>query len=425
MVGTFGMPGKLALVVVLKLVYLFRDVNNSPASLSDFPPAGHRVNITSEDSLWFRNSHWLMLLAAAGVPLSLLWDFSWESTVGIDLVEAPPHVATYLAIAVAGLTALAFVLMASWSSIGNTCTVRVGVMRAPLGIWVAGWGAVAYLTAFLFDRWWQSQYGLSAGIWHPPQILKTVAFFSVVMGAWLFGLMRQNQSTNERESHGAAAFVIEGGLVLALISVVTLMSIYPNRQHSASFYRIACGTYPLVLVAVTLAGKSRWPATVAALTYTLLFCVMVWLLPLFPAKPQVPPIYNPLEHLMPPPFPLLLVVPAIALDLLCRNKLPFALPVKRWKQAIAAGLTFFIAFISTQWIFAEFLLSDLADNWFFAGGGRHWPFFLKIDSLSRTQFWKTADDEMNLANTAIVAALAVAAAYLGLWIGAWMKAVRR
>ncbi len=31
----------------------------------------------------------------------------------------------------------------------------------------------------------------------------------------------------------------------------------------------------------------------------------------------------------------------------------------------------------------------------FAGGGRHWPFFLKIDSMSRVIFWKTPQDEMN------------------------------
>ena len=47
------------------------------------------------------------------------------------------------------------------------------------------------------------------------------------------------------------------------------------------------------------------------MVYTLIFCATVWLLPLFPAKPQVAPIYNPLDHLMPPPFPLLLIVPAL------------------------------------------------------------------------------------------------------------------
>ena len=72
-----------------------------------------------------------LLLAAAGIPASLLWDFSWESTVGIDLAWAPPHVATYLAVALAGLLALG----AMWRGDG----VRIGKWRAPLGAWVALW----------------------------------------------------------------------------------------------------------------------------------------------------------------------------------------------------------------------------------------------------------------------------------------------
>ena len=152
---------------------------------------------------------------------------------------------------------------------------------------------------------------------------------------------------------------------------------------------------------------------------------MVWLLPLFPAKPQVPPIYNPLEHLLPPPFPLLLVAPAIGLDLLFRKHPQFSQLTRPWLQAVIAGLVFFIVFLVTQWTFAEFLLTDLADNWFFVGGGRHWPFFLKIDSLSRTAFWNTAREGMTLVNILIAAGLAVIATRAGLWLGTWMKAVKR
>ena len=49
---------------------------------------------------------WLMLLGAAGVPATLLWDFSWESTIGVERFFAPPHSATYLAIAGATCAAL-------------------------------------------------------------------------------------------------------------------------------------------------------------------------------------------------------------------------------------------------------------------------------------------------------------------------------
>jgi hypothetical protein len=89
------------------------------------------------------------------------------------------------------------------------------------------------------------------------------------------------------------------------------------------------------------------------------------------------------------------------------------------------GIAFFILFVATHWIFAEFLLTDLADNWFFAGGGRHWPFFLKIDPLARVNYWGADQDPMNLASALVTIGLAVLAARFGLWIGAWMSRLRR
>src|SRR6185295_1962313 len=101
-------------------------------------------------------------------------------------------------------------------------------------------------------------------------------------------------------------------------------------------------------------------------------------------------------HLLPPPFPVLLIVPALVIDLLLSR---FPWPSHRgrsWFLAGAAGISFFIFFLGAQWAFAEFLLSDLADNRFFAGGGRHWPFFLKIDPVARVEFWGARQDAMNL-----------------------------
>ena len=64
---------------------------------------------------------WLMLVGALGVALSLLWDLSWEPSVGIDRVWGLPHVATYLAIALAGCGALALIVRGTSSAIA-TCT---------------------------------------------------------------------------------------------------------------------------------------------------------------------------------------------------------------------------------------------------------------------------------------------------------------
>ena len=398
-----------------------------------------------------RAAVWLLLLAAAAIPATLVWDFSWESTVGIDLVWAPAHLGTYLAVALAGLLAVGMVFANTLDPVGRSTGVELGPWRAPLGAWAIAWGALAFAGAMLFDRWWRGAYGLAAGIWHPPQILKAVAFFAVLLGVWLACLSPQNRFPRA----GAFALTFSGaaGLVLALITVVTLVSIYPNRQHAAWFYKVACATYPVVLVAVAKAGKLPFAATFASLAYMAVLCLMVWLLPLYPARPQVAPIYNALDHMMPPPFPLLLILPAVALDALfgnwparLRGRSPIpklsrqepslkvfnskfaifnSLRLQSWFQAGTAGLAFFIIFLGAQWAFSEFLLTGLADNWFFAGGGEHWPFFLKIDPQARQIFWQAKDDPMNFTNTVVSTALAVLAARIGLWLGASMQRLRR
>jgi hypothetical protein len=120
-----------------------------------------------------------------------------------------------------------------------------------------------------------------------------------------------------------------------------------------------------------------------------------------------------------PTFPLLLVVPALALDVLLRRPGhgggDFAF------TAVECGAAFFALFAATQWLVAGFLLSPAADQWLFAGGGRHWPFFLRIDPDARTAFWDFMSPDLDLAGAGLAASLAVAASAAGLWLGRAMK----
>lgn len=357
----------------------------------------------------------LLLLGALGVPLTLLWDFSWESTIGVDPFVSPPHAANYAAVALACAAALGMAGRATRSGDG----VAVGPLRAPLGAWLALWGGLALVAALLFDRWWQANYGLAAGIWHPPQIAKALAYFAIVAGAWVWALGRQH------DLRGALAAALAGGALLLLVAVVTLPQSFANRQHSGAFFALGCGAYPVVLAAQALAGRLRWPASAAALAYLALAAAAVWLLPLFPGSPQAGPVYNPRDHLLPPPFPLLLVVPALALDALLRASPGRAGRGERWLQALEAGLLFAALFIAVQWLFASFLLSPAADGRLFAGGGRHWPFFLRIDPSARTAFWHMLAPELGPLSGALAAALAVGSARAGLWLGAGLRAVQR
>lgn len=365
-----------------------------------------------------RAATWLLLGAVAGIPLSLIWDFSWEATVGVDEFWAPAHTLGFVAVGLAGLVVLAF-------GGGRDGTVSLGGLHAPLGAWLVGWGALAFAAAVLFNRWWQSAYGLAAGLWHPPQILEAGSCFVLAMGAWLLAARWPGNDAPTAESKGGFAIAFAGGSMLALITSMTLTYNYPNRQHAASFFTLACATYPFVLAALIGTGRGRWPATSGAAIYTAIVCAMVWVLPLFPARPLTGPIHNPMDHLAPPPFPLLLLVPALAMDVLMRWRPVSTTRARHWGHAAILGAAFFLLFLCAQWAFAEFLLSDLSDNRFFAGGGRHWPFFLKIEPMARTQFWPTPGDEMNFGHGLAAWALAIVTSRLGLWFGEWAARVRR
>jgi hypothetical protein len=357
----------------------------------------------------------VLLLAALAVPLSLLWDFSWESTIGVDRFFGPPHAANYLAVALAGVASLRMAAEATRAGVGG---VALGRVRAPLGAWLALWGALAFVAALLFDRWWQASYGLAAGIWHPPQIAKALSYFAVVVGAWLVSL------TGPRAEGRALASALACGGVLAMVFVVTAAQSFANRQHSALFLELGCAVFPAILVAQSLAGRGRAPASLAALAFMGLVAALVWILPLVPATPQAGPVYNALDHMLPPPFPLLLIVPALALDGLRR----FAARESRdtgWAAALEAGLAFFILFLATQWAFSAFLLTPAADNAFFAGGGRHWPFFLRIEPAMRTAFWDTVSPGLDWPSAGLAALLAVGSARAGLWLGGALREARR
>jgi hypothetical protein len=162
------------------------------------------------------------------------------------------------------------------------------------------------------------------------------------------------------------------GALLAMISVVTIAQSFANRQHSSVFYELDCATYPLVLTAQSSASRLRAPASAAALAYLGMVGSMVWALPLFAATPQAGPVYNSLDHLLAPPFPLLLIVPALALDSLLHG-----IPSREAGRRLGVGARVRQvagAVRVTQWVFSAFAL--VRRGWLAVCGRRpNLPFF--------------------------------------------------
>ena len=61
-------------------------------------------------------------------------------------------------------------------------SVNVFGLRAPLGVFLAGWGGIAMITSAPFDNWWHAAYGLDVKIVSPPHTLLILGIRGV--SAW-------------------------------------------------------------------------------------------------------------------------------------------------------------------------------------------------------------------------------------------------
>src|ERR1051325_9312561 len=303
----------------------------SPVAAGASHSTGQSATSTVSKDFW---SSFLMTVALSSIAIGITWDISWHETVGRDTFWTPAHMAIYfggvLGGCVGGWLALKCTFFSGPSE--RTSSVRVFGARAPLGAWVAIWGALAMLTSAPFDDWWHNAYGLDVKIVSPPHAVLGLGMFGISVGALLLVLSRQNRlgacssssfaswpAKDGLSTKGSGLFIYAGGVFVLMGSVFLLEYIFPNEQHGAFFYKVCALMYPARLVALSCAGRIAWPATRVAAVYMIFMCVMDWILMLFPAQPKLAPIFNPVTHMVPLPFPLLLIFPALAIDFILRN----------------------------------------------------------------------------------------------------------
>jgi hypothetical protein len=363
-----------------------------------------------------------VVFGATCIPIGALWDISWHSTIGRDTFWTPAHLTIHLGGLVPGFTAGWLALRATYfgTAAERAAAVSLGPFRAPLGAWVIIWGAFAMLLSAPFDDWWHNAYGLDVEILSPPHTVLAAGMYAVAIGSMLLVLAYQNR-TGSRS--GSLLFIYTAGVLLVMSTIIVTEKSYPNQQRGALFYQVSSAIYPMYLIATARAAKVRWAATGAALVYMGIVLAMVWILPLFRAQPLLAPIYNPVDHMVPPGFPLLLVFPGLAIDLLMRG-----LDTRRgfwrdWLLAGALGLGFLAAFLAAQYTFSGFLIGPGADNWFFAGN-RWLPYFARPGDW-RFRFWDLEKDALTLAGLGIALAMAFFKARIALAVGAWMSKVQR
>jgi hypothetical protein len=391
-------------------------------SVAQAPAAQRPVALPRAESAavpWYLTA---MLAGSTSVIVGLLWDISWHMTIGRDTFWTPAHMAIYLGGVLAGLSCGALALKTTFAGTEaeRAVAVRFWGFLAPLGAWVAIWGTFAMLTSAPFDNWWHAAYGLDVKVLSPPHSVLGLGMIAIQLGAMLLALSAQNRAPAGQVRKLGLAHLYAAGIVVLMITTLLLEYAEPNRRHGGLFYELMAALLPFLLVAVARSSRLRWAATITSAFYMLITALMVWILPLFPAHPKLGPINMPVDHMAPPLFPLLLVIPALAIDLLLQHR-----EGKRagWLDAVAIGAAFLALFFAVHWTFAGFQISPAARNWFFAGD-RFWAYF-SHPGLYHYQFWQLKEDPMTARRFGIALLWAVASTRLGLWWGAWMSRVRR
>lgn len=370
----------------------------------------------TEERMW---PLYAVLFASCSIVTGLIWDISWHRTIGRDTFWSPPHVLEQVAALVAGLSCGWLALRTTFGRANGGVGVRFWGFRAPLGAWVCIWGALMTIASAPFDNWWHNAYGLDVKIMSPPHMVLAWGMVAIQVGAMLMCLARQNRAPPDEQRRLSLLYAMSAGILLTMHATVIMeYAAFPNDMHSARFYRFTAIAMPLILVATARPSRLRWPATTTTAVYMAIVVVLMATLQLFPATAKLAPIHNAVTHMVPPPFPILVIVPALAIDLIMRR-----MKTNDWILAVGIGTAFVALMLATHWWWADFLLSPIPRSSLLAPD--KWDYYIRLGEW-RYQYWDTeASAGLFWQRMAIAVATAIVSARMGLWIGSGMARVQR
>ena len=366
---------------------------------------------------------WCCLTAIMSSAIGGEWDIAWHKSIGRDSFWTAAHVLIYLCGVLAGLGCGYLILSITLrkSSPRYAGSISMWGFRGPLGAFICAWGAVAMIASGPFDNWWHGAYGLDVKILSPPHMVLALGMLAIRFGTVVMILAEMNRAGGAyREKLERVLFFAFLFLLAMTIAVVEELT---NRvfMHGGKFYVVVMLATPIWLAAVARVTEHRWAATILTALYTALHLAFLWTVQLVPAEPKLGPVYQKITHLIPPDFPLLLIVGAIAFDLVRRRVGSWS----RLAQAGTLGAAFMAAFVAVQWPFADFLMSPASRNPIFATN--QYPYMMPPTwAPIRNVFFATEHTPGEFwFRMALALAVAAVMTRIGLSWGEWMRRVRR
>jgi hypothetical protein len=386
---------------------------------------------------------WLGTAAVTSATIGGAWDVSWHRSIGRDTFWTPAHLMIQACGILAGIIGLWLVARATLGRDPELRAASVNIfgLRAPLGVFLAGWGGVAMVTSAPFDNWWHNAYGLDVKIVSPPHTLLILGIRAVAIGMMFLILAAMNRAAAPNPAAEPATgawgnedltadpvlfhrlqrlFLYLGGLAVGGQMFFLQEYTWDVALHQAQAY-IALGIgIPMVFAILWQASRYRWASTVTAAIYMACILSEILILPLVPAQPKLGPVFNPITHLIPAKFPILIIVPALALDLLWQRTKSW----KPWQIALVSGVLFTAVLFAVEWPFASFLMTKASENRFF--GTIYFDYNARATGYDRMRrFFHPAYGFPLYKGLGIASLCAMASTWLGLAFGRWMRGVQR
>lgn len=390
-----------------------------PTPLSSSPATTRHRATTSPIPL----SIYAVSLASLLTIVGILWDISWHRSIGRDKFLSPPHILVYLGAIFAGLFSGIQVLYNSFfrKEAARATDIRVwGIFYSPLGSLFCIWGAIAMLTSAPFDDWWHNAYGLDVTILSPPHTLLALGMIFLQLGACV-SICKYLNMEGPKQALLQTLFVISALSLLTMVYTLFTDYLHIRGMRSGLFYIVAAIASLLLLPAFGRALRMKWGMTAVTGGYFLLVAFSNWILQLFPAEPKLGPILTHITHFQPANFPALVIIPAMAMDLILQRSAG-----GDWLKALWLSLAFVTGLVIVQYPLSGFLLeSPYARNWFFTADTYYF-------GLSPNAPWRYKFRPDDIASPAVFMQSLVVAVGLGLlfarlslrW-GRWMQNIQR
>jgi hypothetical protein len=355
----------------------------------------------------------VVLVASIAMVIAWLWDISRHLTVGASVFWALPHMALYLSTLIAGLAGWRLGVNAGQiAAIGLPNPGDSGV-TLNLGAWLSLTGACMALATAIFDHRWQTIRAPDVAVLTPPFAILACSILIIQLGVLHSALLlRKGREVEKGLLWSELLLICSVGIIVLWISTIAMEYVgRPNLWRGSEFYVVSGALFPFWLIVASRSSRFGWPATSAAGFYMAITLAVMWLLQAIPAPPQINPIYRHITHMIPPPFPLLLVFPAFAVDLVSKR----IGPINGWtRRAILTGFLgpIFVGIsIAVHWGFSVFLLSPAGRGYLCAAD--QWPFHAAPGEW-QYQFWTLdAGTRPFAAGILLACVLAIASLHLG------------